>query len=237
MAFIINLLFTFLYANVVTTPKNCLDTKTEKCSVWNKNSDGFEFLNGDLKLLLQPNAIVTMSNEEVELISGNVFVSTGEKAKQIASSYATFVCTKCQAQFVVVKGKLHVKNLEGNLTYKTVTSAEFSDFPVGFETNFYTVDALTGKSRQEVFSPLDVTSAVDFFKDFSSEHEYTDRLKKREAFYKTKAKEASEIYKVEAERQIAQEQASKARMDQIKAENDKERADLRKMYRQKNYLE
>ncbi len=224
-------------ASVIVTPKNCLVESGQKCSVWNKNQDGYQLKNEGVSVLLQPNAIASiLDSDTVELISGNVSV-TSRQTTQIESSFATFICERCQAQFYLVNGRLHVKNLEGKLTYKSITNDTFSEFPVGFQTSFYAVNVLTGKAKQEVFSPIDVNSAIDFFTTFTEAKEYIDKIEARETFYATKAGEASLVYKQEAERQIAQEQEKNNLLEQKKAREEKERAALKKLFRQKNYLE
>ncbi len=236
------ILFKFLFTSlvafsaIISTPSKCLEADANKCSIWNKNNLGFELTKKQAKVLLQPDAIVSFEGEQVELISGNIVVST-EKSVKISSSFASFVCESCHVQLKIESGRLMVQHVEGSLYYRSIDQSELSLFPVGYQTKFYPVDAVTGKAKIEVFKVVDFSAFLNFFDSFENSESYKAKWQGRKAFFIEKAKEAAEIYQQEAERQIAAEASLRAKEEARKELERKERAQYRRMFREKNYLE
>lgn len=233
---LLNFLIVLAQAAIVSTPAKCLEVKNIKCSIWNKNLTGYELKNKNASVLLQPEAIVSFEGERVDLISGNAIVFS-DKATEISTSFASFICESCHVQLQIEKGKLVVQHIEGSLQFKTIDQNEYSVFPVGYQTKFYPVDALTGKAKVEVFRVADFADFLNFFNSFENAESYKTKWEGRKAFFIEKAKEAAEVYQQEAERQVASEMAIRQKRDAKLEEERKERAKYRRMFREKNYLE
>jgi hypothetical protein len=235
MILLINLLLQISFANLVTVPKDCVAT-TAKCSIWNKAEVGYEYKTKGAVILLQKDAIFSAEIDSVELISGNFAVSATDTLT-VKTSYATFLCVKCEVQMTLHKGYLEVRHAEGELSVKSIDKNEFEVFPVGFETKFYPVNALTGKSKQEIYSPLDLKSFLQFYDKFPQKDMHQKKWEARKDYFSEKSREAASIYKGAAEQQLADDLLRKQKREAaIKLEQD-ERAKFRKLYRQKNYLE
>jgi hypothetical protein len=184
MMILFKILFTQLVAMaaIVSTPSKCLESDSKKCSIWNKNTLGFELTKKDAKVLLQPESIVSFEQDQIELISGNIIVSS-EKTIRITSSFASFICEACHVQLHIEKGKLIVQHVEGNLQFKSIDQRELSTFPVGYQTKFYPVDGITGKAKMEVFKVLDFTAFLNFFNTFENPDSYKSKWEGRKAYF------------------------------------------------------
>lgn len=231
--FLLGLLLTHVFS-IVEQPKFCLKEKKLPCSIWSKEKE-FQLDYNHQNIYLKKGAILEINKTQLNLIQGKAYF----RGKiSLLSAYANFMCETCWFSLEIKDKKAHLTSIDGTLMYQLYGSKEFEKFPSYSSTYIYPVSVKTGKASLEVVSGIIYET---LYKDLELFTDLQEILSKKKKYWQTQFRDqrfiSSQAYMQAAQLQLREEQDRLSEKKTRQEQWAKEREDLRKLYRKKNYLE
>lgn len=222
---------------IVDSPMGCFSKKAYPCSL--RVTEAYlAFERGENQFHLAENsALLFWSPSQVQLLQGKVWIrDSKELAVKISSSLQIHVT----GEWFFEKqpdATMLARNLSGGARFESRFVFQSEALPVGFQNWFGQIDS-SGQISRGVIRPI---AQAPFLKSWLPVSGLPIALaKKRAANYKALWSEAVEqsasLYQQVIERRLASHEEKARRLAAQKASREAERAQLKKMYREKNGL-
>lgn len=224
-------------AETVYYPENCW-SKDDTCAVQNDSKHPVTLQLHGMQIHMDSQAIVKKEREgEADLARGTLFAKHADTFTW-HTPFGDVVCRACQVLLHRDEDSLEVNAIKGRVTIVRKGDGSTYELPAGFSVQLSSVSndgranldfpqaaplLLVGKAWARVFPG----STQDFKKAFSDYVKTWDQA----------ADLSSRMQKEEAERRIASAAAEKEKIEKIRLERRREQERIRKLFREKNYLQ
>jgi hypothetical protein len=219
-------------------PKNCYQEKKYPCDIKTSSKEKILLHHLGHEIYASEDSVLRLQAKGFDYLQGNLDARM-DSAFFIKTAWGSIESEN--GHFLLFKEgkKLHVISLEGELQLKVLGDTQNYRLPSGFQTTFTPVLASAGKGSLEEVKPILVQVTMEQMEkahplsDKDKEEQEKDLLK----LQKKAVEYISPIYQERAEREIAQAQELKQRREKAIDVRKKQESELRKLYRQKNYLD
>lgn len=222
------------FEHVLQEPHNCI-LKASKCAVFNKANSFILKVGESLVGLGSGASVYRISNNEVILMAGKIWVRAAEKFT-VYATHGLYKWEKGEALFEKSSERVIGTGISADLLMLPRGHNEAYELPIGF-TNWMTPVALNGKAGVGIPQTTNLTWVVETWSGIYQGRAET--LKKELEEYKAKWQLAIDVtapwHKEMIDRRIAQVEAWRARQARLKALREAENARLRKLFRNRTY--
>lgn len=224
-------------AETIFYPNNCWG-KDEACAVQNDSKRPVTLQLNGMQVHMDSQAIMkTETQGEADLARGTLFAKHAEEFTW-RTPFGQVVCHSCQVLLHRDENSLEVNAIKGRVTIVRKGDGSSYELPAGFSVELSAVTkdgranldfpqaaplVLVGKAWARVYNG----NTQDFKKEFSDYVKTWDQV----------ADLSSQMQKEEAQRRIASDEAERARVEKIRQDRLREQERIRKLFREKNYLQ
>ena len=219
-------------------PKNCYQDKKYPCDIKTSSKEKILLHHLGHEIYASEDSVLRLQSGGFDYLQGHLDVQMNSKFL-IHTAWGSIEGER--SRFLIYKEvkKLHVISLQSELLLKVLGDEQTYRLPSGFQTSFSPVTASIGKGSLAEVKPILIQVTLEQIEksqplsDKRKEEEEEDLLK----LQKKAVEYISPIYQERAEREIAEAQEVRLRQERKVEARKKQESDLRKLYRQKNYLD
>lgn len=224
----------------VDLPAGCFSKQKYPCSL-RTSENGLIVEKKNYRIIMKPQTVLTWnSDSEMRFVSGDVWLDS--KEERLSLILGPLLAVDFSGQVAVGnqedQGLVRLQNLSSDMSFKSQGLLASEAVPVGFE-NWYSVISSEKQIQRGVIKPID---KIAFFKNWMtvavlSAAELKSRFKEFSLMWRGNVEQASRFYQKIIERRVANAEEEQENKKQELLRQKKQREKIRKLYRQKNYLE